>query len=313
MLHPSTTNRLWEEAQERKESKHHFLCSLLCQVVDEFCPPSPRPSGPGRPVTFPDNMILKMELLGRLSGIRGETELLRHLARHYKWLFPKLPSQSWLWRRLRDVLPKLEQLRRQLRHALGVDLEDMRILDTFPIPVFKAWRWGRGNSFNLADWGRCASKKLTYFGFKLMLSITPAGIPDFYDMCSARPHDVRALEELVETLSSGGLALGDKGFIGRKRHLRLLETRGIYVLTYARSNQKSPNTALEKWVLHKYRQRIETTGAQLVDLMHIEDLGAKTDIGLAKRLIGAMTAFTLGIYLNFLLGRKLLAVKALFA
>jgi hypothetical protein len=29
--------------------------------------------------------------------------------------------------------------------------------------------------------------------------------------------------------------------------------------------------------------------------------------------MGALTAFTLGIYLNFLLGRKLLAVKALFA
>lgn len=312
MLHPSTTKMLWEKAQERKESEHHFFCLLLCQVVNEFCPPSPRHQGPGRPVMFPDNMILKMDLLGRLSGIRGETELLRHLERHYKWLFPELPSQSWLWRRLRDVMPKLEKLRRKLRHALGVDLEDIRILDTFPMPVFKTWRLGRGNSFNLADWGRCASKKLTYFGFKLMLSVTPAGIPDFYDMCSARPHDVCALAELLETLSSG-LALGDKGFIGQERHLRLLETRGIYVLTYQRSNQKSQNTTLEKWILNKYRQRIETTGSQLVDLMHIEDLGAKTDIGLAKRLIGAMTAFTLGIYLNFLLGRELLAVKALFA
>ncbi len=312
MLHPSTTKRLLEEAQKRKESEHRFRCELLCRVVDGFCPPSPKHQGPGRPVTFSDNAILKMDLLGRLSGIRGETELLRHLERHYKWLFPKLPSQSWLWRRLCDVMPKLEGLGRKLRHALGVDLEDIRILDTFPMPVSKTRRLGRGNSFDLADWGRCASKKLTYFGFKLMLSVTPAGIPDFYDMCSARPHDVRALEELVETLS-GGLALGDKGFIGQERHLRLLETRGICVLTYKRSNQKSRNTTLEKWVLDKYRQRIETTGSQLADLMHVENLGAKTDIGLAKRLIGAMTAFTLGIYLNFLLGRKLLAVKALFA
>jgi hypothetical protein len=70
---------------------------------------------------------------------------------------------------------------------------------------------------------------------------------------------------------------------------------------------------LEKWVLNKYRQRIETTGSQLVDLMQIENLGAKSDRGWAKRLMGAMTAFTLGIYLNLLLDRDLLAVKALFA
>ena len=70
---------------------------------------------------------------------------------------------------------------------------------------------------------------------------------------------------------------------------------------------------MEEWLLGQYRQRIETTGSQLVDLLHIEDLGAKTDYGLAKHVIGAMTAFTLGIYLNFLLGHELLAVKALFA
>jgi len=50
-----------------------------------------------------------------------------------------------------------------------------------------------------------------------------------------------------------------------------------------------------------------------VDLFHVADVGGMSDLCLAKRLIGAMTAFTLGIYMNFLLGRKLMAVKALFA
>jgi hypothetical protein len=235
-------------------------------------------------------MVIKMDLLGRLSGIKGETELLRHLERHYDWLFPLLPSQSWLWRRLQQVIAKIEMFRRRLHHELGVDLEDTRILDIFPMPVFKTWRPGRGNSFDLADRGRCSSKKLTYFGFKLMLSITPDGIPDVYDLCSARPHDVNSLEELVEWLRDG-LVLGDKGFISREKQ----------------------NTSLEQWFLGQCRQRIETVGSQLVNLLHLEDPGTKTDLGLAKRLIGAMTAFTLGVYMNCVLGRKPLAVKALFA
>lgn len=309
MLHADVIEGLWEQAQE---DEHRMRCLLLSRIVDEFCPSPPKHKGPGPQVTFSDNVVLKMDLLGRLSGIRGETELLRHLKRHYAWLFPQLPSQSWLWRRLRQVASKMERLRRRLRHALGVDLEDIRILDTLPLPMFKTWRPGRGNGFDLADWGHCASKKLTYFGFKLMLSITPGGIPDVYDMCSARPHDVNALEELVEQLRDA-LALGDKGFISQERQLRLLENQGVYLLTYKKSNQTEQNTPLEQWLLDQHRQRIETVGSQLVDLLHVEDLGAKTDIGLAKRLIGAMTAFTLGIYMNFLLGRKLLAVKALFA
>jgi hypothetical protein len=255
---------------------------------------------------------MKMDLLGRLSGLRGETELLRHLARFYGWLFPQLPSQSWLWRRLAQLAPKLEHLRQRIRHELGVADEDLRVIDTLPLPVFKTWRPGRGNGFDLADWGHCASKKLDYCGFKLMLSVTPAGIPDFYDLCSARPHDLNAVEELVSTLH-GGLGLADKGFISRSRLQHLAQTQDTIVLTYKRTNQKDQNAPLEQWLLGQYRQRIETTGAQLADLLHIEDLGAKTDYGLAKRVIGAMTAFTLGIYLNFLLGRELLAVKALFA
>jgi hypothetical protein len=168
MLRQDIVDRLLKEAQEKE---HRFRCLLLCEVVDELCPLSPQRKGAGRPVTFSDNMVIKMDLLGRLSGIKGETELLRHLERHYDWLFPLLPSQSWLWRRLQQVTPKIEMFRRRLHHELGVDLEDTRVLDTFPLPVFKTWRPGRGNGFDLADWGRCSSKKLTYFGLKLMLSI----------------------------------------------------------------------------------------------------------------------------------------------
>jgi hypothetical protein len=301
-----------EKVQEAKE-QHRQQVNLVCQIVDEFCPPPPgeQKPEPGRPVTFHDNMILKMEMIGRLSGIKGETELLRHLGRHYSDLFAILPGQSWLWRRLRASMPLFERFRRQLNKLLGVPSEDIRIIDTMPMPVFKTARSGRGNGFDLIAWGYCASKELYYCGFKLMLSITPSGIPDFYDMCSAHHHDINALEELVSTIING-LALGDKGFIDEQRHQYLLDHYDIHLLTYKRSNQ-TPIGPLEKWMLDKYRRRIETTNSQLVDLMHLHQLGAKTDIGWAKRLIGAMTAFTLGIYLNFLLGRDLLAVKSLFA
>ena len=57
----------------------------------------------------------------------------------------------------------------------------------------------------------------------------------------------------------------------------------------------------------------ETVFSQLTEHMHLQDLGAKTGVGLCKRVLAIMTAFTLGIYINFVLGRPLLAVKDLFA
>jgi hypothetical protein len=179
MIHPAIIGEKIKTAKQQ----HQQRVALLCQIVDDFCPPpvGKQQQGPGCPETFHDNMILKMDMIGRLSGIKGETELLRHLGRHYSHLFPCLPSQSWLWRRLRVLMPLFERFRRQLTHLLGLPLEDIRIIDTVPMPVFKTARPGRGNGFDLISWGYCASKDLYYCGFKLMLSVTPSGIPDFYD------------------------------------------------------------------------------------------------------------------------------------
>ena len=85
------------------------------------------------------------------------------------------------------------------------------------------------------------------------------------------------------------------------------------LITYRRRNQEKQNSFWEQWALKTYRQLIETIFSQLDGHMHIQHTGAKTDTGLVKRVIGIITAFTLGIYLNFLLGRNLLAIKELFA
>ena len=61
------------------------------------------------------------------------------------------------------------------------------------------------------------------------------------------------------------------------------------------------------------RRLIETVFSQLDGHMHIQSTGAKTDLGLVKRVMGIVTAYTLGIYLNVLLARPLLAIKELFA
>ena len=47
--------------------------------------------------------------------------------------------------------------------------------------------------------------------------------------------------------------------------------------------------------------------------MHLQDLSAKTGVGLCKRITDLMAAFTTAIYINFVPGRPLLPVKELFA
>ena len=73
------------------------------------------------------------------------------------------------------------------------------------------------------------------------------------------------------------------------------------------------NSLWEKHTLKKHRSLVETVFSQLDGHMNIQSTGTKTDIGLAKRVIGIVTTYTLGIFINYKLQRPLLKVKELFA
>jgi hypothetical protein len=317
-MNPSVPNQEYIESlarsiREAQEIDFQKLCELLFAIIDYFCAQLPVQTGPGRRKSYSDSTILKIDMLMHLTGKKGETEIIREIKRHYRHHFDEIPEQSRLWHRIREALALIEQFRQYLRFQLGVEAEELRILDTLPIPVATPTsRPGRGNGFQRAEGGYCASKKLKYYGFKLGLLITDLGIPDLFELFSARPHDVQLLDELLAQLNRL-IALGDKGFISDPRRLRLAQEQEIYLITYRRTNQKLKNTPLEKWALRQYRQLIETVFSQLDGHMHLQNCGAKTDLGLVKRVMGIITAFTLGIFLNFLLGRPLLAIKELFA
>jgi hypothetical protein len=292
---------------------HAQLVELMFGIIDRFCEQMPAPRGRGRRQSYSESTILKLDMLMHLTGKRGETEILREAHRHYRAYFAQLPGQSRLWYRIRDALPLIERFRRSLHAQLGVEAEENRILDSMPIPVaLPTSRPGCGNGFALAEGGYCASKKLHYRGFKLGLSMTEQGIPDVYELFTARPHDLQLLEDLLGD-AVDILALGDKGFLSAAKQAELAERRHVLLITYRKRNQRRQNTPLEQWLLRRYRQLIETVFSQLDGHMHIQHTGAKTDIGLVKRVMGIVTAYTLGIYLNVLLARPLLAIKELFA
>jgi hypothetical protein len=291
---------------------HQRACQVLFREVETFCKRYPRrKKRAGRTPAYSDALILKLVLLTHLSGLKGETAILRHAGRHYRFYLGRLPSQSRLWMRWRDMGGYIVAFQLHLLIKLGVDLEEAFIIDTFPVPVCKFFRRGRHRGFVGADWGFCSSKDWYYFGFKLGFCMTTAGIPVFFDLFFARPHDVNFLQALVSRLRDCWV-YADKGFIDQARAQRLLEQQGVRILTPKRANQKQ-QAPLQSYVVNAFRPLIETVGSQLVDHMHLQDLGAKTDVGLCKRVIGVISALTLGIYINFVLGRPLLAVKELFA
>ena len=292
---------------------HENLTKLMFAIIDLFCAKVPKHKRRGPKKKFSDSTILKLDMLMHLTGKRGETEILREVKRHYSHHFDKIPDQSRLWYRIREALPLIERFRWALRDWLGVSHEELFIVDSHPVPVATSTsRWGTGNGFDLATGGKCASKKLSFYGFKLGMVITTHGIPDVYELFPAAPNDSVIVNELIDHLQDQFL-LGDKGFINDERRQERLNDQGVWIVTYRRSNMHEQNSPWEQQVLKYHRSLIETVFSQLDGHMHIQSCGAKTDIGLFKRVIGIVTAYTLGIFLNYKLKRPLLKVKELFA
>jgi hypothetical protein len=106
--------------------------------------------------------------------------------------------------------------------------------------------------------------------------------------------------------------LGDKGYISAAKAAELWEQNRILLRTIPRSNQKQQVPEDVKHLHNAIRQLIETVNGQLSGQSGIEKNYAHTFWGLCTRLYCKLTAHTLCIYINRLLGKPdFLQIKAL--
>jgi hypothetical protein len=103
--------------------------------------------------------------------------------------------------------------------------------------------------------------------------------------------------------------LGDKGYSGAAVAALLAWRPNLRLLTPKRKNQHAQLPADLTAAISPCRQIIETVNSQLVDQFHLQRTRAKCLGGVCARVMAKLTAHTIGVYLNLLLGRPLLALK----
>jgi Transposase DDE domain len=146
--------------------------------------------------------------------------------------FPHLPSyKQWLnrWHQLSFQMGIiLESIPINIR-----DLEEIYVIDSFPIPMCQPIRHGRVNL--LRDEGASFGKgtKGWFFGFKLHVLSTRSGqivgsvlLPTSYD-------DREGARRLASLMEEGSLAIADLGYRGKKFQLEMYEEEGVLFLTRA--------------------------------------------------------------------------------
>ena len=290
------------------------FCTWVFVVVDDIWkqiePFFPRP-GPKPHCT--DSELIAMSLIGECRGWHMETELLSCIS-DYRHLFPHIPSQSRFNRRRRNLMGAINLIRRVLVRSLDLSRDRQCLIDSLPVPAvqFHLVPASTGDwKAHEATFGKAVTKKQTFFGYRLHLLITLSGLILDFELTPANCTDLEAGFELLSEHTDLEV-LGDKAYISAAIAAELWEKNRIVLRTLPRCNQKEQVPEAFQHLHNAIRQLIETVNGQLAGQFAIEKNFAHSFWGLCTRLYSKLTAHTLCIYLNRLLGKAdFLQIKAL--
>lgn len=187
------------------------------------------------------------------------------------------------------------------RNILDAKLSDSEIITISICGELAVCKFGRARycrSFrgHGADYGKCPSKKETYFGYKVHAMITLEGYITTFEITPASTDDREGLKDIVEG-QSGLVILGDKGYVGEAL-TREMSEQGICLMALKRSNSKADWPKSVRQLIFKLRRRVETVFSQLSEQLNAEKVLSKSFQGLCTRLVNKILGYNLCLVLN---------------
>lgn len=290
------------------------FCTWMYKIIDDiWLQIAPLFKRPGTKPECSDSELITMAIVGECRGWDVETEMLSYWQEH-RDLFPNIPSQSRFNRRRRNLMLSFNLIRRSVLQMLDLAQETQAVIDSLPIPVVQFYlvpdSTGDWKAHG-ATYGKVPSRNETIYGYKLHLLITVGGLILDFELAPAHATDLEiGIEMLAEHTDLD--VLGDKGYISASQAAQLWHKNRLRLRTIPRRNQKQQLSPYWKMVHNSTRQIIETVNGQLSEQFNIEQNHAHTFWGLCTRLYTKLTAHTLCIYLNRLLGKPdFLQIKSL--
>jgi Transposase DDE domain len=180
---------------------------------------------------------------------------------------------------------------RLLLEALGAVFAagEAFLLDSLPLPVCRRVRARRCRKVRGREYcGDCAAKREKFFGWRLHLVCTPAGVPVAFDLLPAGLHDLTPVHELTVGLATGATVYADKAYTSAADEASLLADTGVRLVAQRRANMR-PNLWADKLAIRAFRKRIETLNSQL-EAMGLQRLRARTTAGFEIKVHASLLA-----------------------
>ena len=151
-----------------------LLTALYVWIDDDLGPC--RRAGP--PPRLTDAELLTLAVAQALLGIHSETRWLRLIPQRLPGAFPYLPGQSGYNKRLRAAWPLLRRVIRELATDTDLWTDPVWLVHSTPVECARSRPTvQRSNLAGHAGYGYCASHSRYFWGLRLHLVCTPAGLP----------------------------------------------------------------------------------------------------------------------------------------
>jgi hypothetical protein len=273
---------------------------------------------PGPKPACPDAEIITVVLYQELVGDPREDHFYRMQAGMLRSYFPLLPERSRYNRRKRALAWVILLVRMGILEALGIRHFRRGSIDSAPVPVTgykrdKAAAWAE-----VAAYGRCAAKAMKYYGCKLNTLVSETGVVMDFALSAANHFDNQIVPEFIAQYAHRDVLeeiRGDKAYTDLPMQTELQTEHGIILKAPLRDNQTIKDSHQDQFVSRREdnvrRLMVEQVNSQFQEQFHLSKHYAKSVHGLFTRIAAKVTAHTVGMLVNTMLGRKPLALAGL--
>lgn len=261
-----------------------------------------------------DSESITVALSQEVSGEPREDHVFRVHHASVQTFFPRRNERSRSTRRKRDLWSVILAVRVSVQIVLdALEWEETAVSDSAPIPCLGDTRAKRQSDvLGTADDGVWSSKALKDVGCTLHRVVSLTGVIMGFVLTSARPSDTQPVVELLDAFSHHRTrVLGDGASNDADLQRFLEQDRALKVLAPVPVKQAGQRSRSAHRQRTSVRVICETVHAQVHEQVHVSTHAAQRTQGFLTRRAANVTAQSVGMMVNVLLGRPMLKVAAL--
>ncbi|WP_420610056.1 IS982 family transposase [Candidatus Poriferisodalis sp.] len=278
------------------------LATALYVRIDDLLADNPH-WAPRRPEVgfaprLSDAELVTLAVISALLGFDSERRFVRFAQEHLVPWFPYVPNHDGFNKRLRRCGDMIGRVIAALARDCPDWHDDVWLADSTPVPCGASRQTAqRSGLAEWAEYGWCAAHSRWFWGLRLHMIATPAGLPVAFALAGAKADERDICAAMIDRAGltrPGQTLIVDKGYRSKAFEADLNSAAITVVRPAARNEPDRPHQRF----LRPFRQIIESVYDTLKGQLSLERHNGRTRAGVAVRVLTRILALTAAIWHN---------------